>query len=212
MKKLLCLILVAAMLTAPSFSFGQKQYAGLTYLHKLQDKRTESKTSMYKFLSGTATPVSLGTPFALWVAGMIDKNNTLKKDALYSLESFAASQALSFGLKAIINKPRPHEADPTLISLKNATNGSFPSGHTSEAFANATSLTLITHKWYVAVPAYAWASMVGYSRLYLGVHYPADVIAGALVGSGSAWLMYKLNKWMHHSKTDKHKLKTEHNG
>lgn len=200
MKKILYPVIAIAIIIPTSSALSQKNYAGLTYLHKLQDKRTDSKTSFYKLMSGTATPISLATPFSYWVAGMISKNKTLKKDALFALESFAYSQALTFGVKAISNKPRPHEADPTLISLKNAKNSSFPSGHTAEAFATATSLTLITHKWYVAVPAYTWASLVGYSRLYLGVHYPSDVIAGAFVGSGSAFLSYELNKWLHHEK------------
>lgn len=181
----------------------QKNYAGITYLHKLQDKRTDSKTSFNKFMSGSATPVSLGAPLTFFVAGMISKDNTLKKNALFMLESFAISQAISFTVKPIVNKPRPHEYDSTLISLKNATNGSFPSGHASEAFATATSLALINHKWYVVVPAYTWAGLVGYSRLYLGVHYPVDVIAGALLGTGSALLSYKLNKWMHKKKDEK---------
>jgi len=181
----------------PAFS-QQKTYAGIDYLHKLQDKRTTGKTSFYKFMSGTATPVSLGAPLTFFVSGMIAKDKVLRKDALYMLESFAISQGMTFVLKPIINKPRPHEYDSTLISLKNATNGSFPSGHASEAFATATSLALINHKWYVVVPAYTWAGLVSYSRLYMGVHYPVDVIAGALLGTGSAWLSYKLNKWMHH--------------
>lgn len=200
MKKVICFIALVVCIIAGTSVFGQKNYAGTTYLHKLQDKRTNGKTSFNKLMSGTATPISLGTPLSLWVAGIITKNNTLKKDALFTLEGFAISQTITFATKSIVNKPRPHEYDPTIIALKNAKNGSFPSGHTSEAFANATSLTLISHKWYVAVPAYTWASLVGYSRLYLGVHYPSDVIAGALVGTGSAWLSYKLNKWMHNDK------------
>ncbi|HRF23707.1 MAG: Undecaprenyl-diphosphatase BcrC [Bacteroidetes bacterium ADurb.BinA245] len=197
------LVLALIMIQTPGIA-QQKKYAGLDYLHKLQDKRTESKNSFNKFISGSATPVSLATPFSLWIAGMVSNNKALQKDALFSLESFAMSQALTFGIKAIVNKPRPHEADPTLIALRNAKNGSFPSGHTSEAFATATSLTLITKKWYIAVPAYTWASLVGYSRMYLGVHYPSDVIGGAFLGAGSAYLTYKLNKWMH---PEKKKLK-----
>jgi membrane-associated phospholipid phosphatase len=202
------LIALAIMLQTTPALCQQKKYAGLDYLHKLQNKRTAGKNSFNTFLSGTATPVSLATPFSYWVAGMISKNKTLKKDALFALESFAISQTLTFGIKAISKKPRPHEADSTLISLKNAKNSSFPSGHTAESFVTATSLLLITHKWYVAVPAFAWAGLVGYSRLYLGVHYPVDVFAGALIGSGSAWLSYKLNKWMHSKK--KSKIHTEH--
>jgi membrane-associated phospholipid phosphatase len=207
MKKVIYLI-ATVLCTLPGASvFSQKSYAGTTYLHNLQEKRTNGKTSFFKLMSGTATPISLGTPLTLWVTGMITKNNKLKKDALFTLESFAISQTITFATKAIVNKPRPHEYDPTLIALKNAKNGSFPSGHTAEAFATATSLTLISHKWYVAVPAYTWASVVGYSRLYLGVHYPSDVFAGALVGTGSAYLSYKLNKWMHNDKK-KHKVHT----
>ena len=207
MKLLLFPVIVFVVLFESNPAFcQQRDYAGLTYLHKLQDKRTEGKNSFYKLMSGTATPISLGTPFSLWVTGMITKNKTLKKDALIAFGGFAISQTLTFATKAITNKPRPHVADPTLIALKNTKSNSFPSGHTSETFAIATSLTLITKKWYVAVPAYTWASLVGYSRLYLGVHYPVDVFAGALVGSGSAWLSYKLNKWMHKSKSSKNKV------
>ncbi|HEX4876490.1 MAG TPA: phosphatase PAP2 family protein [Chitinophagaceae bacterium] len=201
MKKQLFPILAIAMSFYVTTSFSQqKEYAGLTYLHKLQDKRTPSKNSFYKLMSGTATPVSIGTSFSLFIAGAITKNKTLGKQALYSLESFAASQTLTFAIKTISNKPRPGEADSTLIELKNAKNSSFPSGHTAEAFSTATTILLMTHKWYLVVPAYTWAGLVGYSRLYLGVHYPVDVLAGALIGSGSAWLMYKLNKWMHPAK------------
>jgi membrane-associated phospholipid phosphatase len=52
-------------------------------------------------------------------------------------------------------------------------------------------------KWYVAIPAFSYAGAVGYSRLDLGVHYPSDVLAGALLGSGTAYLNWKINKALH---------------
>jgi membrane-associated phospholipid phosphatase len=73
---------------------------------------------------------------------------------------------------------------------------SFPSGHTSNAFVTATSLSLNFKKWYVILPTYAWATAVGYSRMHMGVHYPSDVFAGAIVGAGSALITYKANQWI----------------
>ncbi|MGB8358080.1 MAG: phosphatase PAP2 family protein, partial [Bacteroidales bacterium] len=56
-------------------------------------------------------------------------------------------------------------------------------------------------KWYVIVPSYAYAGTVAYSRMHLGVHYPSDVLAGALIGSGCAVLSHYVNKKLNgHSK------------
>ncbi len=44
------------------------------------------------------------------------------------------------------------------------------------------------------MPAYAYAATVGYSRMYLGVHYPSDVLGGALVGAGSSLLTWELQR------------------
>jgi membrane-associated phospholipid phosphatase len=59
----------------------------------------------------------------------------------------------------------------------------------------AASLIITSKKWYVTVPAIAWVACVGYSRIYMGEHYPSDVIGGAIVGAGGAlaanWLNIK---------------------
>jgi undecaprenyl-diphosphatase len=55
-------------------------------------------------------------------------------------------------------------------------------------------LSLAWPKWYIIVPTYTWAGTVAYSRMDLGVHYPSDVLIGALVGAGSAWLCHEVNK------------------
>jgi len=69
-----------------------------------------------------------------------------------------------------------------------------PSGHTSSAFTTAISLSLAYPKWYIIVPTYTWAGTVAFSRMDLGVHYPSDGLIGALVGAGTAWLCYEVNK------------------
>lgn len=58
--------------------------------------------------------------------------------------------------------------------------GSFPSGHTSVAFACATVLTAIAPG--LAAPLFVLAAAIGFSRLYVGVHYPLDVVGGAALG------------------------------
>ena len=121
-----------------------------------------------------------------------DKND--KSRGIYLAESFAANVAFTFLLKKTINRKRPGEIDPTFSVMTPSSSRSFPSGHTSEAFSLATSLTLVLPKWYVIAPAYTFAGLVGSSRMYLGAHYPSDIIAGALVGSGAAWLSYQFNK------------------
>ncbi len=61
---------------------------------------------------------------------------------------------------------------------------SFPSGHTAAAFLFAALIASFYPAF--ALPCYLWASMIGASRVLLGVHYPSDIAAGALLGSGAA--------------------------
>ena len=96
--------------------------------------------------------------------------------------SLAASLAVT-PLKELFDRARPPEADPGLGSLVAIPdNPSFPSGHAATAFAAATAIALISPR---ARPyALALAGAVALSRVYLRVHYPLDVLAGALLGAG----------------------------
>lgn len=68
----------------------------------------------------------------------------------------------------------------------------FVSSHAANSFSVALlSLMLIKKRWYTIV-IILWAAVIGYSRIYLGVHYPGDVICGSLVGSLAGWSIYKL--------------------
>lgn len=85
-------------------------------------------------------------------------------------------------LKDLFDRARPSIADPQLGSLVPVPgNPSFPSGHSATAFAAATAIALISPRlrWW----ALGLAAAVALSRVYLRVHYPLDVVAGALVGA-----------------------------
>ena len=84
-------------------------------------------------------------------------------------------------LKNVIARPRPSWLDPTVILLvANPRDFSFPSGHTLSSFISAT--ILFRHDKRFGIPAFVLATIIAFSRLYLYVHFPTDVIAGALLG------------------------------
>lgn len=127
--------------------------------------------------------------------GLIYKDKKAMKNGFESALSIGICLAVSGGIKTMVNRPRPDQSYPDQIHTYTTSNGkSFPSGHTTLAFATATTLSLQYKKWYITVPAYAWAASVGYSRMRLGRHYPTDVACGALVGIGSGYLSHWLTK------------------
>ncbi|WP_118975150.1 phosphatase PAP2 family protein [Taibaiella koreensis] len=127
--------------------------------------------------------------------GLIYKDKQAIKNSFESALSIGICLAVSGGVKSLVNRERPAQRYPDLINSSTESYGkSFPSGHTTLAFATATTLSLQYKKWYVTVPAFAWAASVGYSRMRLGRHYPTDVAAGALVGIGSGYLSHWLTK------------------
>ncbi len=80
--------------------------------------------------------------------------------------------------------------------LPHATTHSFPSAHSSVAFGLAAAVVLTTKRVSWTVCAFYAALLIAWSRVYLGLHYPSDVLAGALVGAASGWLVCRV-LWRH---------------
>lgn len=154
-------------------------------------------------LSSTSKFVSVGVPVGYFVAGLIHDNTALKQKAVYTAATILLNTTTTTLLKKVIKRDRPYHTYTGIFPDKIESDYAFPSGHTSSAFATATSLAITTKKWYIAVPALAWSAGVGYSRIYLGQHYPSDVIMGALVGSSSALICHWATKQLAKRKKSK---------
>lgn len=112
------------------------------------------------------------------------------KSALLILARMVASATLAFSANALIGllymRPRPftiHDVNQ-LISLHFQNTKSFPSDHTAIAFAVATTVCFFYPR--AGIAALITAALIGIARVFVGVHYPFDILAGAVVGACSA--------------------------
>lgn len=163
-------------------------------LRAINKHETSFKNRYATICANSVTPLSFGVPISIYTYDVLKHKNYKKSKAIIVGFSLLSASAITTSLKYSIDKDRPFVTYPDLIKRSTGGSPSFPSGHTSSAFALATSLSLQYPKWYIVAPAYIWAGSVGYSRMYQGVHYPSDVLVGALIGSGTSWLCYYLNK------------------
>ncbi len=188
--------LVALLLLSLYTSKANSQKFDINTLRDINLKRDKSLDPTFKFFTNSVVPVTIGAPLVIYAVGYLNKDIDLKRKGIYIGETFLVNAFVTTALKYSVNRARPYVTYPEIDKQTSGGSGSFPSGHTSDAFATATSLSIAFPKWYVIAPSFIWASAVGYSRMDLGVHYPTDVFAGAIIGSGSAYFCYKLNHWM----------------
>ncbi len=165
----------------------------------------QPNSGVWRTFSSTAEPLTVGIPVSMFAVGLLSKDSSLKARSIEILVSVAAAAIATEGIKIIFNRDRPYQKYPLEVFPYDASEKgkSFPSAHTSLSFATATSLAITYKKWYVTVPAFVWATGVGYSRLYLGEHYPSDVLAGAAVGAAGAIVSHWLNKKIFSQKRNK---------
>jgi membrane-associated phospholipid phosphatase len=165
---------------------------------RLQDSATQEN----RFLSTAATgfrllgdPGSLLTGAGLYAVGRADGQRRVQALGLHSVESIVFAGMISGSLKMLAGRQRPYAdiTNPYDFQLWRGFSDdkyrSFPSGHTTAAFAFASTLTRETQFWWphaawaIGTVFYGGAGLIGLSRIYNNQHWASDVMAGATIGT-----------------------------
>ena len=176
-------------LFAPSALMAQAPKWDVSLFRSINDSRSSFKDGFVGASDNLVLPIAFGTPVAFAGAGLASRSAYTFDTGMLVGVSEALAYVLYYPIKNyVVKRDRPYVALEGVhtMHMDSADKYSMPSGHTTAAFAIATALTLRYPKPYVYVPAYAWAAFVGYGRIYLGLHYPSDVLAGALLGTASS--------------------------
>lgn len=137
----------------------------------------------------------------VWILLHQNRRHALLVLAMVVLTVLVADQVSSGLIKHLVERLRPTH-DPSLESMVHVVNGyrgglyGFVSSHAANSFALSTFMALLMRRKAVALSLFLWALLQCYSRVYLGVHYPGDIIGGIAVGVVVGWIVWRLMRWI----------------
>ena len=152
----------------------------------------------------------------VWILLHQNRRHALLVLAMLVLTIVVADQVSSGLIKHLVERLRPTH-DPSLQSMVHVINGyrgglyGFVSSHAANFSAVAMLVSLVMRQRLVTITMFSWALVQCYSRMYLGVHYPGDIIGGLVVGMLAGWLVWLLMSWIqrrwlvssgHYTRTD----------
>ena len=145
-------------------------------------------------------------PVALVLLFIVLKNNTPRISLLVvlgvALTILVSDQVSSGFIKPLVGRLRP-SLDPEFMHLIDTFNDyrsgnySFTSSHACNSFAIAMFVSLLIRNKALSLSMIAWASINSYSRIYLGVHFPGDILCGAILGTIIGTITYAIYKYIH---------------
>jgi membrane-associated phospholipid phosphatase len=191
------LVVALAVLTAGAWAFGAlaEEMAEGDTVHVdrpvanwLHERATDPLTDVLRVFTWSGNGGFLA--LLVLVGALVLWRRRLVMDALFVVLAFTGAEVITYGMKQGFRRERPFFEDP----LATASSFSFPSGHSLVSFAVYGSLALVAARHArsrrvavaVLIAAGAWVLAIGFSRLYLGVHFLSDVLAG--YAAGAAWL------------------------
>lgn len=151
-----------------------------------QKRRTSSSDDVFDVISPFGKGgLLVGLISTLYVSGELSHNNSLRKTALLSLESWLTSGTLALVLKVAAGRARPRAGESSHTFHPFSTRSSytsFPSGDTTSAFAVATTIADQSDKLSIDILAYSLATLVAVGRIHDNKHWASDVFIGAALG------------------------------
>lgn len=149
---------------------------------------------------------SLGNAGLFWIIAsllMLAAKRTRKTGFLALCALFAGFLVTNLLIKNLAARIRPYEAFPAIeLLIKRPLDFSFPSGHATSSFAAACIYCRYLNRP-AGIAAIVLACLISFSRLYVGVHYPSDVICGVIIGILAAWLVSYLDRRFRERKRQK---------
>lgn len=127
---------------------------------------------------------TLGNAGAVWIAlavVLLTFRRTRRAGAACALALMLGALVTNAAIKPLVQRTRPYETiDSLTLLVARATDYSFPSGHATSSWAAAWALFRMRKRW--GASALMLAALISLSRLYVGIHYPSDVLCGTLIG------------------------------
>lgn len=185
------LIFLGLLLYSTVYNPLSAQNPDISIFRAINNRHSPATDKFFTFQSNSVKPLYIATPTGILGYGIISGNRKAEDIGTIMAVAGLLNFGLTYSAKIIINRKRPYERlDNVHLPAGKEGTKSFPSGHTSSAFTLATMMALNYPQWYVVVPAFTWAGLAAYSRMALGVHYPSDVLAGAIIGTGVGLLIH----------------------
>ncbi|PYJ03070.1 MAG: hypothetical protein DME25_13610 [Verrucomicrobia bacterium] len=165
----------------------------------VQRNRNRTTDNIFNAVEPFGTGYSAAVRGAFYLGGELFKDPSAKSVALDGLSaSIIASGLIAQPLKYTFGRNRPNKGHGAYVFQPFSGNDSFPSGHTTQAFAVATVISEHYDSLWVQGASYGLASMVGYARLNHNAHWASDVVAGAAIGTVVGRFVVHFNQ-QHHS-------------